>query len=152
MRKQGGLQVLVLAIQESERVDRQLKGRAGRQGDPGETYCLVRVDDPQAKAAGMDGGLQFVQPFFEGNSFVCITRSLSHWNTVACVGLAQSHGQGRSRAATLAQAVAHHLARLHQWKAFSCCSVCLPLSSTGSLLQSTGRRCRTWQTGCRGCS
>ena len=90
VRKQGGLQVLVLAIQESERVERQLKGRAGRQGDPGETYCLVRVDDPQAKAAGMDGGLQLVQPFFEGTSFPCIPSSSSHRHTVACVGLAQS--------------------------------------------------------------
>ena len=71
VREKGGLQVLVLAIQESERVDRQLKGRAGRQGDPGETYSLVRVDDPQAKAAGMDGGLQLMQPFFKGNFLVC---------------------------------------------------------------------------------
>ena len=70
MRKYGGLLVLVLAIQESERVDRQLKGRAGRQGDPGETYSMVRTDDPQATAAGMGAGLQIMQPFFEGDTWV----------------------------------------------------------------------------------
>lgn len=70
VRMQGGLQVLVLAIQESERVDRQLKGRAGRQGDPGETYSLVRVDDPLTRSAGVEGGLQLIQPFLKGASFL----------------------------------------------------------------------------------
>ena len=70
VRMQGGLQVLVLAIQESERVDWQLKGRAGRQGDPGETYSLVRVDDPLTKATGMEGGLQLIQPFLRGASLL----------------------------------------------------------------------------------
>lgn len=60
--------MLVLAVQESQRVDRQLKGRAGRQGDPGETYTLVRVDDPIAESVGMGAGLALVKPFFEGDS------------------------------------------------------------------------------------
>ena len=59
--------MLVLAVQESQRVDRQLKGRAGRQGDPGETYTLVRVDDPITESAGMGAGLALVKPFFEGD-------------------------------------------------------------------------------------
>lgn len=63
--------MLVLAVQESQRVDRQLKGRAGRQGDPGETYTLVRVDDPIAESVGMGAGLALVKPFFEGDSLSC---------------------------------------------------------------------------------
>ena len=65
VKEQGGLLVLVLAIQPSERVERQLKGRAGRQGDPGETYSLVRVNDPQAVNADAGKFLQGMK-FFEG--------------------------------------------------------------------------------------
>ena len=35
--------MIVLSIQESERVANQLKGRAGRQGDPGETHTLLSL-------------------------------------------------------------------------------------------------------------
>ena len=69
--------MLVLAVQESQRVDRQLKGRAGRQGDPGETYTLVRVDDPIAESSGMGPGLALVKPFFEGDSLSLLSAILA---------------------------------------------------------------------------
>ena len=65
VRGAGGLQVLVLSIQESERVARQLKGRAGRQGDPGETRTLVSLDDPIIESAGLGKGLEAVMPLLE---------------------------------------------------------------------------------------
>ncbi|SFQ23865.1 accessory Sec system translocase SecA2 [Salibacterium halotolerans] len=41
----GGLFVLGTERHENRRIDNQLKGRAGRQGDPGETQMYVSLDD-----------------------------------------------------------------------------------------------------------
>jgi preprotein translocase subunit SecA len=41
----GGLHVLATERHESGRVDRQLFGRAGRQGDPGSSQAFVSLDD-----------------------------------------------------------------------------------------------------------
>ena len=41
----GGLYVIGTSIHESSRVDDQLKGRAGRQGDPGESRFFVSLED-----------------------------------------------------------------------------------------------------------
>src|SRR5258708_5208149 len=41
----GGLYVLGTNRHESRRIDNQLRGRAGRQGDPGESRFFVSVED-----------------------------------------------------------------------------------------------------------
>jgi preprotein translocase subunit SecA len=41
----GGMHVLATERHESSRIDRQLYGRAGRQGDPGSAQAFVSVDD-----------------------------------------------------------------------------------------------------------
>ena len=41
----GGLHVILTAYHDSTRVDRQLFGRAGRQGDPGSCEAIVALDD-----------------------------------------------------------------------------------------------------------
>ena len=41
----GGLYVIGTNRHESRRVDRQLRGRAGRQGDPGESRLFIALDD-----------------------------------------------------------------------------------------------------------
>lgn len=45
VRKLGGLFVLGTERHEARRIDNQLRGRAGRQGDPGETQFYVSMDD-----------------------------------------------------------------------------------------------------------
>jgi preprotein translocase subunit SecA len=45
VREAGGLHVILTEFHESARVDRQLYGRAGRQGDPGTTEAIVALDD-----------------------------------------------------------------------------------------------------------
>ena len=45
VRAAGGLHVVLTEFHESARVDRQLYGRAGRQGDPGSYVSLVSLDD-----------------------------------------------------------------------------------------------------------
>lgn len=45
----GGLFVLGLERYETRRLDRQLQGRAGRQGDPGETSFFISLEDPMVE-------------------------------------------------------------------------------------------------------
>ena len=45
VRRQGGLHVVLTEYHESRRIDRQLFGRAGRQGDPGSYETIVALDD-----------------------------------------------------------------------------------------------------------
>ena len=45
VRNAGGLHVILTEYHESRRIDRQLYGRAGRQGDPGSYESIVALDD-----------------------------------------------------------------------------------------------------------
>jgi preprotein translocase subunit SecA len=45
VRSAGGLHVILTEYHESRRIDRQLFGRAGRQGDPGSYESIVALDD-----------------------------------------------------------------------------------------------------------
>lgn len=51
----GGLLVLGTSLQEGERIELQLRGRAGRQGDPGTTQLMFDVGDPLISNFGMQG-------------------------------------------------------------------------------------------------
>ena len=48
----GGLYVIGSERHESRRIDNQLRGRAGRQGDPGSSRFFVSLDDPLLKIFG----------------------------------------------------------------------------------------------------
>jgi preprotein translocase subunit SecA len=50
----GGLHVLGTERHESRRIDNQLRGRAGRQGDPGSSQFFVSVDDDLMRIFGSD--------------------------------------------------------------------------------------------------
>ncbi len=52
----GGLHILGIGLQEEERIERQLNGRAGRQGDAGSSVYHVSIDDPTVD--------RFMQPVF----------------------------------------------------------------------------------------
>ena len=45
VRAAGGLQVIGTQLHESRRIDNQLRGRAGRQGDPGRTIFVLSLAD-----------------------------------------------------------------------------------------------------------
>jgi preprotein translocase subunit SecA len=65
VRRSGGLLVLGVSLQETGRVERQLRGRAGRQGDPGETRLLFDLSDRLIQTYGL--GCEF----FLGGRVVC---------------------------------------------------------------------------------
>ncbi len=46
VRKAGGLRIIGTERHESRRIDNQLRGRAGRQGDPGSSRFYLSLDDP----------------------------------------------------------------------------------------------------------
>lgn len=50
----GGLFVIGTERHEARRIDNQLRGRAGRQGDPGQTQFFVSMDDPLMRVFGGD--------------------------------------------------------------------------------------------------
>ena len=50
----GGLYVLGTERHEARRIDNQLRGRSGRQGDPGETQFFVSLDDQLMRVFGGD--------------------------------------------------------------------------------------------------
>jgi preprotein translocase subunit SecA len=54
VRKAGGLAIIGTERHESRRVDRQLRGRAGRQGDPGSSQFYVSLEDNLMRLFGSD--------------------------------------------------------------------------------------------------
>lgn len=50
----GGLHVVGTERHESRRIDNQLRGRSGRQGDPGSTRFFLSLEDPLFRVFGGD--------------------------------------------------------------------------------------------------
>lgn len=44
--QEGGLVVMQWGAAHNGRIERQLRGRAGRQGDPGESHVIISLQDP----------------------------------------------------------------------------------------------------------
>jgi len=54
VKKSGGLFVLGTERHEARRIDNQLRGRSGRQGDPGETQFYISLEDDVMRVFGSD--------------------------------------------------------------------------------------------------
>ena len=54
MREAGGLYIIGTERHESRRIDNQLRGRAGRQGDPGESMFFLSLEDDLMRLFGGD--------------------------------------------------------------------------------------------------
>ena len=61
MRSAGGLFILGTERHESRRIDNQLRGRAGRQGDPGESRFFLSMQDDLMRLFGADRVLGIVE-------------------------------------------------------------------------------------------
>ncbi|NLB90443.1 MAG: preprotein translocase subunit SecA [Clostridiales bacterium] len=57
----GGLHIIGTERHESRRIDNQLRGRSGRQGDPGSTQFFISLDDDLMRVAGSEK----IQPLIE---------------------------------------------------------------------------------------
>merc|ERR1711907_929556 len=49
VRQTGGLLVILDGMRRAKRLENQLKGRSGRQGDPGESHHFISIDEPLVK-------------------------------------------------------------------------------------------------------
>ena len=61
IRKAGGLFIIGTERHESRRIDNQLRGRSGRQGDPGESRFFISLDDDLMRLFGSERILGMVQ-------------------------------------------------------------------------------------------
>ena len=52
--KLGGLHIIGTERHESRRIDNQLRGRAGRQGDPGSSQFFIALEDDLMRLFGSD--------------------------------------------------------------------------------------------------
>jgi len=63
VKQAGGLAIIGTERHESRRVDRQLRGRAGRQGDPGSSVFFVSLEDDLMRIFGSEKVANFMDKF-----------------------------------------------------------------------------------------
>ncbi|MBN1604599.1 MAG: hypothetical protein JW915_23525 [Chitinispirillaceae bacterium] len=88
--KKGGLHVIATELNESYRIDRQLFGRAARQGDNGSARSFVSMDDEVLK--------QYVFPFFLQTVTKAITANAPFSKLMANKAVKQAQNNARERA------------------------------------------------------
>ena len=100
VRDAGGLHVILTEYHESRRIDRQLFGRAGRQGDPGSYESIVALDDEIFRRFVRGGLLRLVGKGWNWDQPVpALTgRALRSYSQLAAERL-----HGRARRAALAE-------------------------------------------------
>src|SRR5207245_7921195 len=57
----GGLHVLATERHESRRIDRQLRGRCARQGDPGSSHFFISLEDDLMRLFGSDRIVKYME-------------------------------------------------------------------------------------------
>lgn len=93
----GGLHVLATERHESGRVDRQLFGRAGRQGDPGSAQAFLSLDDEIAR--------RYLPGAVHGILRRAAAGGLAGWRKLAGVGFTLSQARAQIQASKARQAV-----------------------------------------------
>ncbi|KAL4521332.1 hypothetical protein Ndes2437B_g08077 [Nannochloris sp. 'desiccata'] len=68
VRAAGGLATVITSIQDTRRTERQLRGRAGRQGDPGETFMISHRNDPAVQSILSPAQMQGLWAMVEAQS------------------------------------------------------------------------------------
>ena len=63
VREVGGLCIIGTERHESRRIDNQLRGRAGRQGDPGESHFYISLEDDLMRRFGGDRVFEIMERF-----------------------------------------------------------------------------------------
>ncbi|HMD53912.1 MAG TPA: prepilin peptidase, partial [Phycisphaerae bacterium] len=97
--KAGGLHVIATESHESGRIDRQLAGRAGRQGDPGSSIIFASVNDQLVQThAGLPVRLCRTVGAKNGRMFNLLGRLSVYWAQVRASLVSQSQRRGVARA------------------------------------------------------
>ncbi|MEM1203126.1 MAG: preprotein translocase subunit SecA [Acidobacteriota bacterium] len=93
VKEAGGLHILGTERHESRRIDNQLRGRSGRQGDPGSSRFYISLDDDLMRIFG--GGTQKVQSLM-GRLGMEEGEAIEHRMVTKAIERAQSQVEGRN--------------------------------------------------------
>ncbi len=74
----GGLHIIGTERHESRRIDNQLRGRAGRQGDPGTSVFYISLEDDLAKRFGGDRLMRIYEAFKVDEDTPIQSKMMSH--------------------------------------------------------------------------
>ena len=77
VRKAGGLAIIGTERHDSRRVDRQLRGRAGRQGDPGSSTFYISLEDKLMRVFGSERIAKIVDALGMKDDEALVAKSLS---------------------------------------------------------------------------
>ncbi len=91
VRQQGGLHIIGTERHESRRIDNQLRGRAGRQGDPGSTKFFLSLDDDLMRIFGSERIAGIMDRLGSDDGEV-----ISHPLVSKAIGNAQKRVEGRN--------------------------------------------------------
>ena len=76
----GGLHIIGTERHESRRIDNQLRGRAGRQGDPGSTQFFISLEDDVMRLFGGDRIAPMVEKLGMKDPVLRTTSAAWVWN------------------------------------------------------------------------
>lgn len=93
----GGLYVIGTERHESRRIDRQLRGRAGRQGDPGTSRFFVSVDDRMFRIFGGDSIKRLMRTFRVGEDLPIEAKTVTEALTKVQVQVEERNTEMRSQ-------------------------------------------------------
>ena len=96
----GGLYVLASARHDASRIDRQLSGRSGRQGDPGSFQTIMSLEDELVKDYYGEDAIKFFAKWFAGSQPLSgrLGTTIVRW---AQLGAERHHGKIRRELLTL---------------------------------------------------
>ncbi len=145
----GGLYVLGTNRHESRRIDDQLRGRAGRQGDPGSSRFVISLEDPLLQRCGIERLLppKLLQEVRTAGAAGEADRSLDHPAIRREVARVQrivegQHGDLRHRLLSYWGLLEHHRGELGEWRQ----AVLTESDDAGGLL--ARRSARRWSQLC----
>ena len=90
----GGLHILGTERHESRRIDNQLRGRAGRQGDPGSSIFFISLEDDLPQRFGEDRMKRLFAMAFRGNEDMPLQMGMLTKYFERCQKLIEGHNFG----------------------------------------------------------
>ncbi len=113
----GGLHVIGTNRHESRRIDEQLRGRAGRQGDPGSSRFLISLEDDLPRRYGMRKllpSIYFDPEFSAGHG---LTQRAVHREVARLQRIVEGqHGDIRKRLLETARLIEQQRVALQRWR------------------------------------
>ena len=93
----GGLYIIGTARHESRRIDNQLRGRAGRQGDPGKSVFFIALEDDLMKRFGGDKHVDLMKKMGWREGMAIDSRIISRRIEAAQSRVERFHFEGRKQ-------------------------------------------------------